>query len=475
MPLTAPKRKKNTQQNHHNGVSLHLPRELVHTLGELLQELAFSKRKEREDKDKKPVSRWEKFWTWWKDYGVSAVAIVTVISALIGGLWTLNLYIAQEREKTLQQEYQTNLERQALIAQFASELSDKSKRNASAYAFALLAGEEAVPLLISELVTTAKYDPDQTYQDALARSLIQIGNPALEPVFAVNKEYRKMSGEENARVVVATQPIIYSWLMHKPEYFVNQNNLFIGVGVEDLFLDNVDLSGFDLSGINIKNSMLCTARFYGVTIKSASITSSELGGAGFLNAAIHGIEIDKNSKAVGIHFTESEIISSRFYSDSMQSSHWDRTKIFDSHFDFANLQSASFTDAEITGSSFYDTALYNARFTNTLLKNVTFVGADLENTDLSGARFDIGDNINVFGTPDDVPRLLRSATSGNYEIGGAFVRNADFANVSGLNEESLIYLCRWGAINVPGGCDGIQVNDMSKVPTTRPSMFDWCY
>ena len=59
--------------------------------------------------------------------------------------------------------------------------------------------------------------------------------------------------------------------------------------------------------------------------------------------------------------------------------------------------------------------------------------------------------------------------------GGAFVRGANFKDVIGINNDTRIYLCRWGAINVPGGCAGMQVEDMSIVPKDRPGVYDWCY
>jgi len=345
MPSTVPNRKKTSPHRRLDDVTLQLPRKLVEPLGELLQELALSKRKEREDK--KPKSRWEKFWTWWKDYGAGVVTIVTIISALVGGLWTLNQYIIQEREKVAQQERQAILERQALIAQFASDLSDESKRNASAYAYALLAGEDAVPLLTSEFLSAAKFDSDQSYQDALVRSLIQVGDSALSPMLDINRQAFRRGRDEDKKIISATQPFFYHYFANKKTSLIDSEKLLSGIKLENQPLAYMDLQGIDFSGTTIVSSDLCLTKISGGTLNSISFQSSNLGGTSFANSHIQGMSIDDKTTAVETHFDNTVINRSDFQGGELPKTTWKNSEIIDSYFDVSNLQGAEFDNAKI--------------------------------------------------------------------------------------------------------------------------------
>ena len=491
MPSTAPNRKKTSKRNQDDGVTLQLPRKLIEPLGELLQELVLSKRKEREDKEKKPKSRWENFWKWWKDYGAGAVTIVTIISALVGGLWTLNQYIIQEREKVAQQErqvalderqaafdeHQAELEKQALISQFASELSDPRKRNTSSYAFALLAGDEAIPLLMSELVSAAKFGDDQAYQDALIRSLIQVGDSALLPILDINRQAVVKNDEQNDKIIFATQPFLYHYFHNKSPVLVGKNKILDGVQINGLSFSDEDFTGIDFSGAKFISTNLCLAKFTNGNFKSLYFVYSDLGGASFENSQIIGMKINQTTPATGAIFDNVQITGGDFQGAHLPRTTWKGAKITKSYLEVALLEHANFEGATIQETSLIQSNFFGASFKNAQFSGGRFVGSDLENADFSGANF--SSDTGIFeGLPDEIPSLIVQIRENKVlASGGAFVRGANFKDVTGLSENSRIYLCTWGAINVPGGCAGIKVraDDMSIVPKTRTPSYKWCY
>lgn len=497
MPSRAPNRKKNIQNRQKDGVTLQLPRKLLEPLGELLQELTLSKRKEREDKekDKKTKSAWERFWTWWKDYGEGAVKILTIISALVGGLWTLNQYIVQEKEKVAQQaiqeqekisqqatqiafdKHQAEIERQALIAQFASELSDPTKRNTSSYAFALLAGDDAIPLLTSELVSAAKFDLDNSYQDALIRSLVQIGDSALLPVVEINRQAVIKNDEQNDKIIRATQPFLYQYLYNKTNTLVGKNKILAGIHIDELNLSYKDFSGVDFSKVKFISTNLCMANFNNGDFQSLDFDYSDIGGANFENSQISGIELDETTPGTEANFDNTQINWGNFQGAHLPKTTWKGAKITRSYLEVALLEYANFDGAVIESTSLLQSKFFGASFKNAQFIGGVFWGSDLENADFSGAVF--SSDAGIFGhTQDDIPSLIVEIREKKVRAsGGAFVRGANFENVTGLSENSRIYLCTWGAINVPGGCTGIKVrtDDMLIVPTERSTQYEWCY
>lgn len=476
MPSSTPSRKRLPKQNKNTGVSLQLPRKLVEPLGELLQEMAATKRKEREEKEKKPKSKWSAFWGWWKDYGASAATIVTIISAVVGGLWTLNQYIIQEREKLVQQEHQATLERQALIAQYANDLSDPNKRNTASYAFALVGGEEAIPLLTSELVTTAKYDGDKTYQDALIRALMQVGDPALLPVLNVNRQAYLKNDEQNKRVIIATQPFLYDYFINKRDVLAGKANIFNGIQINGLNLYYGNFEGVDFSGSTFILTNLCLGQFSGGNFENLDFIDSEIGGADFTGSNIKWITIDDETRATGTHFDNSSI-SGDFQGTYLPQTTWKKSEITKSYLEVALLDYANFDGAVISDTYFTYSRMFGAIFRNSQLESISFSGTDLENADFSGARFDKLEHP-FFTDEDQLPNLIATTRDdGIYGTGNAFVRGANFEGATGVNDATRIYLCTWGAINVPGGCAGIKVrvDDMKIVPSTRPAAYDWCF
>ena len=99
----------------------------------------------------------------------------------MGGLWTLNQYIEQQRqaEKARHQE---------VIARFTSDLADPEKRNSAVYALAVLAEQDAIPMLRLQLIQNATYEKDEDYQFAIGQALILVGEPALSPMLELNRQ-----------------------------------------------------------------------------------------------------------------------------------------------------------------------------------------------------------------------------------------------------------------------------------------------
>src|SRR5262245_14542874 len=120
---------------------------------DLLQEFVLEKQAARESKEQRASHR-EKFWKWLSVNGSSLTVIVTTLSVFAGALWTAQSYINQRRDQTKQEEKNAQLHKETLVAQFAGDLGDKDKRNGAALALAVLAKEEAIPILESHLRDT---------------------------------------------------------------------------------------------------------------------------------------------------------------------------------------------------------------------------------------------------------------------------------------------------------------------------------
>jgi uncharacterized protein YjbI with pentapeptide repeats len=441
-------------------------------VNEWLREDILQKQTARQDaskKNNKAHSRWSAFWIWWKDYGSGLSTLITIISVVVGGIWTFNQFIIQEQRRVEQQQRDTLLQRQSLIAQFASELGDKEKRNAAAYSLAVLAGEDAIPILISHLNEVARTEPNSSFKDALTQALITIGNPSFEPVADINRQSTFDALDKSGTgVISATQPVILHFLKHERAYVLNNGLNFAGLKLRKFNLSYQKLESLDLNGTYLYDGNFCSANLSGVVLTDSRITDVELGSANLKGSNLTNTHF-YSSEFNGADFSESQGVKVNFAYNNMDGVSFTQATLTLSDFSHSQLENSNFSKARLHDVDFSDALLYQSIFPEAILINASFIGTDLEEanlsgTDLQGARF--------FYDHNDRPKIPKYAvvTGTAAKNGtGAFVKGADFTNAQNVNNDTRIYLCRGGAINVPEGCAGIQVDPGISHIESRPA------
>jgi uncharacterized protein YjbI with pentapeptide repeats len=406
-----------------------LDTDLSHWLAEFLHELATEKKKARE-KDEAARSRSQQFWQWWRDYGSGMSTLVTIISLIVAALWTFTQYrdqqrqqLEQQRQQLLQQKAETERQTKTLIAQFAGELGDKTKQNSAAYALAVLAPKESIPILRQHLLESTK-DDDSAFTNALVQSFITIGNAARPYILDLNRQKARESfTPANDRVLVATQSVLLEFVKTDRKSLIDDGISFAGTVVKAADLSYQVLDGLKLDRMRIDKSNFCSASMKNVSLREVSADSTEFGSVDFEKADLSGAHFRSNTLSnaslkgvLGVH----------------------------AEFNNADLEHASFVDAVLTDSLFERATLYRSVLRSANLSNADFKNADLEDADFSDA--------DLSGTQFSVGSYDKPRPTGN----GAYVLNANFDRAKNMSPETRTYLCKWGAINVPGGCDDVK-------------------
>jgi uncharacterized protein YjbI with pentapeptide repeats len=424
---------------------------------------------------KSPTSGWEKFWSWWKEFGSSFSTLVTIVSVIIGGLWTFNTYMTQQRDKLNQREREILLQQQSMVARFTNELNEPAARNNAAYSLAVLAKEEATPLLVANLAEAATEDNTESFLTALAQALIMIGEPALDPVIDLNRRFESdIVEEQSSAIVLATQPILTHFLKFQPDYFLDQPRLE-GVQFSEANLHYSDLSRLNLRGVRIIKSNLCRVDLQSAVLSDSKLTDSELGGSNLSGADFTWADLS------GTNFTGSELVDAVFDNANLQSVNLDLVdaygvKLSGLDLAYSSLRSANFSDSELLGVYFYQVNAQDAIMRSADLKGSRFWRSNLYGVDFSGA--DVRDVI-FYSDPNDFPyvdpdwSIESDLPSGGR---GSLVKDADFKDAVNVSHEMRVYLCRWGAINVPRGCTGVTQEFADYfIEDDQSSSFGFCF
>lgn len=452
-------------------INLQIPPELADATKELLSEILLAKRKERTNQEIQRT-KLSLILNWVKDNATALATLITLLSAI----WTVNQYFIQKSQSE-------KLQRQTMIAQFAGDLSDKTKRNSSAYALATLAGEDAIPLLTSELKQNALFENDLSYQNAISQSLISIGKPALDAVVAINREKANSGGgfpdEENQKIILATQPVITYFMVNNLDAFQNPQALKFDnkIVLENMFIQNAsfayaDFSNIDFSQIWLTESGLCRASFENTNLQDSYFLKLSMGNNNFDDATITNTSFH-NSNLENSSFKNLNADQVNFSATYLVVSNWVGANIKNSDFSSAELESANFGNANLTNVDFGYIKSRRVDFNKATLTSSNFSGAYLEDANFSGA--DLMD-VKFFQSQDDLPYSLTKALNQDGPTTfGAFVRDANFSNALNIDEPTRIYLCTWGAVNVPGGCVGIEKKDTSAVKKPSGSSAGSCF
>lgn len=429
----------------------------------LLEEMAQDLRTARE-RPKKPISWPNQLIKWFRQNWI-------VVSAIVTALWTLNTYFNQQHQRLEQQQREDLLRRQTMIVQFASDLSNKEKRNTSAYALAVLSGEEAVPFLLSQLKEVAQSDQDLSFREALIQSLIIIGEPSLKSILDLNRQAAISTDSSsaisprtqvnveavlfnNTSLISATQPIIVHFMSNEKEIFERYKGDFSGVGMQNVRLAYHDLSNLDLSGLIMRDSDLFGAILTNANLEDIYIYQTNLSCVNFEGSILSGGSFFHSDFRLA-KLNQIVALESDFRNSILNSAQIITSTLTNSLFLSADLERADFKNSELTGANFSKANAFDASFVGANLTNANFKFANLQSANFSNSTLQ---NTIFFEDLNDYP-LAPSGyqISGTTTINtsGAFVKNANFEGAQNIDEDKRTYLCRWGATNIPGGCENI--------------------
>jgi uncharacterized protein YjbI with pentapeptide repeats len=334
-----------------------------------LTETALEMRRIREEKQQPELavhSRWNRFWAWWDAHGKHFSGLSTIIVALIGGLWTVNVYLDQEHLR-LEQE-RLRLEKEAeqrreqakeLVSRFAMDLTDPSKRNMAAALLALQAVEAALQLLVYQLRDAVAREDAADFRSALAGALVTVGPAGLGEAVRRNREasseyFTGPRGGENitSRLMVeTTQQVILPFLQQHPEVARSDDANLDGIRLlkPGLLLE-------DLSGIRLRDAMLYGANLCGTKLWGADLSRTRLYGGVLTNVDLSDARLD------GTEFSEDWEAEDPHPPD-MSGATLDRARGAGIDFGRANLEYAKLRSAVLPGAKLPDTLLKESDLT----------------------------------------------------------------------------------------------------------------
>jgi uncharacterized protein YjbI with pentapeptide repeats len=408
------------------------PEGLVDLLRALVQELILEKKRTRERASRETGggSRRSRFWHWWADNAAVVTplvtTVITVVSLLGTAYWTVTQYTAQERQRLAQQDKEASAEQLTLVASYAGQLGDKDKRIAATHALAFLAPEKSFPILFEHFRAATGPD-DLAFRNALVRSFTTMGERTLPLVLALHREAAspwqsgtsRRTPEEHEIVREATQDVLLHFFRSDPAKFLATTDLS-GVVLKRLDLAFATLSGLDLSHVTVSTGSFCGAKLEGARLTGVRAEDIQFGGA----------------KMDGATLTKARFSGSRLSGTSLVKAVGDEVGFVEADLTTADLSSSRFTNTDFNRAT-----LYRARLKDANLRASHFTSADLERADFSGA--DLAGAWFFRSSMGDSPSPTGS---------GAFVAGANFEGARGIEDDTRAYLCKWGAINVPGGC-----------------------
>jgi uncharacterized protein YjbI with pentapeptide repeats len=415
---------------------------LVEALVGYLHEAAEEKRRGREGRKNSG------FWAWLRENSTALVGLVTALSIVVGAAWTVKTYTDAEAARR-------DAEKNASIREYVAAVGDPGTRNSAVINFAILREGEAVPFLI-EQVRYAAENPEQNriFLRSLSQALVITGDAGIEPLVRVHREVFggvKIYGSNfetgltdvQTAILETTQPAIEYALKnlpeaHEPAWLDFSNVLLRNVDLRHADLDGLNFGGAqfvdsDLCSVTLRNTDLSGARFVGVRMSEADLTGASIDGARFvantdlISAILDGV------RGEDAFFNSNSVYHAFMRGAQLRNASLRRSRLVQS--DFSN------TDLAKADLSFAD--LFLARFTGADLSFAQLTHADVGQADFSNANLE---QASFFSAPEDLP------VDPDEEKRGAFVLGARFTGATNVSDDLRRYLCRWGALDVPGGC-----------------------
>jgi len=182
----------------------------------------------------------------------------------------------------------------------------------------------------------------------------------------------------------------------------------------------------------------------GADLREATLDSVESRGADLSGANLSGARA-KKVKLPEADFSNAILTASKFLESDLQN---------------AQFMWSDLSDADLSGSDLSKATFYKASLRGATLVKVDLCGADLEEADLSGV--DFADT--KLASAGSIPFVLTYPGRGRTHGSGPQVVGANLSGARNLDEDARNYLCEYGALNVPGGCEGKAAKKVRRVP-----------
>ena len=147
-----------------------------------------------------------------------------------------------------------------------------------------------------------------------------------------------------------------------------------GMDLREARLMHVKLNGADLRGIDLQDAYLSWA-----DLRGANLGGADLRNTNFSGARLSGVTF-RRADLRGAIFIEANLKEVSFVQAQLQNTKFDWASLFDATFYAANLESASLRGVDLCKAD-----LRRANLTNSLLVNTDFSGADLSDVNLTAA------------------------------------------------------------------------------------------
>jgi len=177
-------------------------------------------------------------------------------------------------------------------------------------------------------------------------------------------------------------------------------------------LYSVNLSGAQLSSVQLSLANLASADFSHSNLQGAFLGVTDLTYANFSNADLTGTDLN-GANLKNARFVEAQLVNTIMGQSTLSEADFSSANIVNTTVAReSDLQNAKFTNASLSAAYFFGSDLSNTDFSGTTMRVVGFVESDLSNANLSGIQ------------PDDTFERTRYFAS--IDLTDAILTNTDF-------------------------------------------------
>ncbi|RMF28129.1 MAG: pentapeptide repeat-containing protein, partial [Cyanobacteria bacterium J083] len=218
-----------------------------------------------------------------------------------------------------------------------------------------------------------------------------------------------------------------------------------------------DFSGADLQGANLSETLLNKAKFKRANLIQVNLSKANISEANFQQANLSSAKLIavngqysqfKQASLTGADLTKSDFTSSNWQSANLGKSSAIGTKFIQSNLQQSNWQGADLSQTDFTNSDLSSTDLsYSqlraAKLQNVNLTNANLSYADLSSADLRGANLK---NANFLGVvlvesiKSNIDSFMPTPTSQS----AVKIQGVDFSEVKNLSDEQIEFICNNG-------------------------------
>jgi len=231
---------------------------------------------------------------------------------------------------------------------------------------------------------------------------------------------------------VYTPPItlidVYTHLATPPYTIITTNNNLKGFELGNLFNDyslELDLSGWNFKGINLKSSFLVGVFLTSANLSYANLMKADLSYSDFMKANF--TEADMTEAVFKeADFTEADLTKANLTKANLTKANLAKTTLTKANLSEANLLEADLTDAKLIGGNLaiaqlIEAKLTGAKLTDAYLAGTNLIGAILTDADLTDAYLVGADLTNADLTGADLT---------NADLTGAILTGANLSNIT---------------------------------------------